>query len=897
MEKKRDERQIEVISLDKGRHLVLASAGCGKTDILAERARRAISRGIDPGDMLCLTFTNRASRGMRARISMMTGKDSEKIFIGNIHRFCSKFIYDNNIISQSSAIMDEDDSLSVINSLSNYIEDTNHISPDVASLEFDSRKRLTALMQLQHLMMQYRLGHPRNVITGNVSDYADNEKSERFFSPQIFASLCREAGMDISIRSLLDIYDNAKAHIDSGNYSFRTLGLLRMMHAASLYERYKTEHDLVDFDDLLIYTYNYLRSHADSIRKYSWIQVDEVQDLNPIQFAIIDMLTATDSVTIYLGDEQQAIFSFIGAKLSTLEYLKERCGTNIHHLDKCYRSPKYLLDIFNDYASLELDTDADFLPRPNNYDTPCPGDLKHLTARTSESAATCAAREAISHGNERTAILVSSNRDADLISAALGNNAHFKISGTDLFSLPQTKLLLSHLNVLVSDINHLAWARILYSLKITEKFSDARKTVMEMKEMAMTPSDFLRYSGSSYVLEFMKAFSDRDVVIFDTETTGLDIYDDDIVQIAATRYERGIPESSINILLHTDRDIPPMLGDIENPLIAEYASRDHLGRADGLRRFIEFAKGATLLGHNVDFDYNILSNNCKRDLPDVDINSLFSEVYDSLKLARLLYPSLRSYKLRDLLIQFGLEGNNSHLADEDIAATYSLVKHCHDNACKRESAIRSYLQENAVTAQKLRDSYGELYKEAGSRFYVRTSAGRFPLVEELRKAYSHFLEQGMQEFDKFEYICRYLESDVLDRDKSSSLYEDLTAHVMDLNTYKEADICDSNVITETIFVSTVHKAKGLEFDNVIVYGCVDGTYPFFGSRNDAEAEKEDARKLYVALTRAKRRLCLIDYDEKIVTSAKTGDKLRFQARISPFIEKILRRHEFENVHE
>ena len=60
---------------------------------------------------------------------------------------------------------------------------------------------------------------------------------------------------------------------------------------------------------------------------------------------------------------------------------------------------------------------------------------------------------------------------------------------------------------------------------------------------------------------------------------------------------------------------------------------------------------------------------------------------------------------------------------------------------------------------------------------------------------------------------------------------------MDLNTYKEADLCDdekNSVIKEKVFIATVHKAKGLEFENVIVYGTIDDIYPFFANRNDPE---------------------------------------------------------------
>jgi DNA helicase-2/ATP-dependent DNA helicase PcrA len=70
---------------------------------------------------------------------------------------------------------------------------------------------------------------------------------------------------------------------------------------------------------------------------------------------------------------------------------------------------------------------------------------------------------------------------------------------------------------------------------------------------------------------------------------------------------------------------------------------------------------------------------------------------------------------------------------------------------------------------------------------------------------------------------------------------------------KEADLCGSVSMQERIFISTVHKAKGLEFDNVIVYDAVEGKFPSYYA-NSNESQEEEARKFYVAISRAKKRL-------------------------------------------
>ena len=129
------------------------------------------------------------------------------------------------------------------------------------------------------------------------------------------------------------------------------------------------------------------------------------------------------------------------------------------------------------------------------------------------------------------------------------------------------------------------------------------------------------------------------------------------------------------------------------------------------------------------------------------------------------------------------------------------------------------------------------------------------LVRELRRFYEYLLDGGfIVEIDGLRFILAYLSNDTIDASKEPSLYEQLCNHTMEISTLKEADLCGSKSINEHIFVTTIHKAKGLEFDNVIVFDAVDGRMPNYYSRNNPHQLAEDARKFYVALSRAKQRL-------------------------------------------
>ena len=110
-----DPFQQEVIRAEGGYHLVLAPPGCGKTQILTERIRRAHEQGMPFDKMLCLTFTNRAARGMKERIEAhITDEGVNEVYVGNVHRFCSKFLFDNSLVPAESSVIDDEDAFSIL---------------------------------------------------------------------------------------------------------------------------------------------------------------------------------------------------------------------------------------------------------------------------------------------------------------------------------------------------------------------------------------------------------------------------------------------------------------------------------------------------------------------------------------------------------------------------------------------------------------------------------------------------------------------------------------------------------------------------------------------------------------------------------------------------------------
>lgn len=854
-----DKYQVPVVEASQGYHLVLASPGCGKTHILAERIRYARERGVKYEDMLCLTFTNRAAREMTNRIQKVVGGDFSELMVGNVHRFCSKFLFEQGRIPADSAIIDDEEAVSIIADYRN--EDEEGVTRD-----FNRYKGYQTIIFFQHFIYQMEHQHPWKYYL-HPESFTDDDR-------EAVKHICASQKTEYDEQAVVNIYHHAQEYMDEvnapgldGKTADRIRVLLWKMYYANCYARYKEENHLFDFEDLLLYTYDIYRSDP-TCKRYPWIQVDEVQDLNGMQLAIIDLLTAEDNpMVMYLGDEQQAIFSFMGAKVETLTLLKMRCKGNIHHLQRNHRSPKYLLDVFNDYAEKQLKIDPELLPLSDNDTKATSGDLRIIHSSTIEAEHKDIATEALrlyeQNKEERTAIIVSANSDADRISEAMteAGLTHFKVSGRDLFDTPDVKLLLAHLSVLSNEHNSIAWTRIMKGVRAFPSHALARRFNWKLKQLALSPSDFLLYPESCYTAEFLRAYNEEEIVVFDTETTGLNVFQDDIIEIAAIRIKGGeVVGEPLDLYIETDKPILPMLGDKENPMYAIYHEKMSTGEllspSDALQRFLAYVGTSPILAHNANYDYNILDNNLQRYCKDT-MQAHDIRCFDSLKLIRLLAPSLHSYKLESLLETFHLAGVNSHQAIDDVKATVSLVRLCAEKAREKQAQQAAFIRHPKVKpfANVLRSNYGECYREAVNRLYKLSTDHEPALVSELSAAYKSFRSDGLiNDIPRLDYILRYLRIDMLtDETVANALAPQLSQYVMDINTLKEADFCNSKSILERIYVTTVHKAKGLEFDNVIIFDAADGRYPNAYNKTKQQDE-EDARKFYVAMSRAKRRL-------------------------------------------
>jgi DNA helicase-2/ATP-dependent DNA helicase PcrA len=315
-------------------------------------------------------------------------------------------------------------------------------------------------------------------------------------------------------------------------------------------------------------------------------------------------------------------------------------------------------------------------------------------------------------------------------------------------------------------------------------------------------------------------------------------------------------------------------------MVEDYAQAEREGRVvsrrEGLMDFMDYVGNDVLLGHNVNYDYNILKNNLKRYCKGF-YDEFEATALDTLKLAHLICPRLRKYKLEYLIERLDLEGTNSHNAKDDIMATFELAKYCRS---KSDNLLQGQMQfyQNAKVLKvidELHRGYKYCYDLTKGRLYLQHSAeDEYAIVSEMKEL-STLLSQ-LCEFkivDSFDLIIAYLNEDVISKDEPNALKSHFANHLMDMSTYREADLCASSNFKEKLFVSTVHKAKGLEFENVVVMRAVKDRYPHFAHIRP-DRQEEDKRLFYVAISRAMKRLI-------VSGSSSTG--------FTPFLKSIIDR--------
>ena len=803
-----------VLNLNEGNHLVLAPPGAGKTELLAERLNLAIQNGLPAEDMLCITFTNRAAKNMLDRIG---SKNKNIPFVGTLHNFGIKFLLKNKIIPTNTTLLDEDDTKQLIQDAISELKETDN---NLKSFEINLTKLSTFIREnlFQKLDISSDIFDPNNDISNQLKLSTVNPLSE------------------IEHNYFIKISDK--------------------------YAEIKKSSCCIDFDDILFLTLKTLVQDENLVMSnYRWIQIDEVQDLSSLQWSILNKLKSKNCHSVYFGDHDQAIFSFMGASQASLEKFTQNCEK--HYLTENFRSPQKLIDLFNTYAQKNFPkgkVQNQIIKKSGSQDNQ--GKFrKILISGTFDDEAEEISRKIVPEqldNHKKIALLSRTNNEAELLSAYLENRkiAHFRVSGFDLFHRRTIKDALALIRSIRRPDDRLAWSRLVSIFGKIPSLRASRELVNGLQKNGIYPQDYLNSeSKATYLDTFISNFEGKRIVVFDTETSGLDTKNDDIIQIAAVEIIEGIPTGKeFEVYIQTEKDLTESskIHNISNSYLKTHGVEPEIG----LNKFKKFVDGAVLVGHNISkFDLKILDSNLKKysiELFDVETS------YDTLSLTKRIYPTLTNYTLSALINSFELSGKNSHNALDDVRANVNLLLHLHSKV-KFNTANRNKIHTDSK-------KYLDQFKLNFSPFWEKTLLS---LNENLNLG-DLITDFFMYSTERVGYRCNdedvkynaklinYLKNEWPKNNQFSTLYDTIYSKLaVELSTYSESDLITDN---DRLVVSTIHKAKGLEFDSVVVTGCVKDNFPHFYSRNNQSATAEDARLLYVALTRAKAEILITMHD-------------------------------------
>ncbi|MBZ5487522.1 DNA helicase II [Halomonas aquamarina] len=281
--------QREAVSAPQGNLLVLAGAGSGKTRVLVHRIAWLMhAEGLSPYALLAVTFTNKAAREMRTRLEALLGISMRHVWVGTFHSIAHRLLrthWQDARLPQNFQIIDSDDQLRLI-------------------------KRL-------------------------LKDYSIDDERYPPRQVQAFIGGCKEEGLRPH-----------QVNVDGDGY---------MAQMVELYERYQLTCErggLVDFGELLLRSLELLRDNPPLLNHYrerfGHVLVDEFQDTNTLQYAWLKLLTGMQTPMTAVGDDDQSIYGWRGAKVENIRRFEEEFPqTHIVRLEQNYRSTSAILDAAN----------------------------------------------------------------------------------------------------------------------------------------------------------------------------------------------------------------------------------------------------------------------------------------------------------------------------------------------------------------------------------------------------------------------------------------------------------------------------------------------------------------------------------------------------------------------
>ena len=425
--------QQQAVQHTEGPLLILAGAGSGKTKVLTVRIAYLLAQGVNPYEILAITFTNKAAKEMKSRVEGLVGDVANRIWLSTFHSFCAKFLRFelDNFLGYNSNFT---------------IYDTS-----------DSQVVIKAALKALNLDDKY---YPVGAMISAISD-AKNKL--------MFASDYRKQARDFYQQKVADVYE--------------------------YYERELRKNNALDFDDLLLVAVKLLQSNAAVLDKYSkrfkYVMIDEYQDTNHAQYLLAYLLSSHWKNIAVVGDADQSIYAWRGADIQNiLDFEKDYPNCTSIKLEQNYRSTKIILDA----ANAVIDNNEG-RPEKNLWTDKVEGaKIQHFTAQSEHEEAAFIGDtivkkhdiQGVPYGD--MAILYRTNAQSRVLEEALIKRAlpYTMVGGTKFYDRKEIKDVLAYLRVLYNPFDDLSLLRIIN----VPKRSIGATTVSKLQ-------DYARENGTS----------------------------------------------------------------------------------------------------------------------------------------------------------------------------------------------------------------------------------------------------------------------------------------------------------------------------------------------------------------------------------------------------------------
>ena len=425
--------QQQAVQHTEGPLLILAGAGSGKTKVLTVRIAYLLAQGVNPYEILAITFTNKAAKEMKSRVEGLVGDVANRIWLSTFHSFCAKFLRFelDNFLGYNSNFT---------------IYDTS-----------DSQVVIKAALKALNLDDKY---YPVGAMISAISD-AKNKL--------MFASDYRKQARDFYQQKVADVYE--------------------------YYERELRKNNALDFDDLLLVAVKLLQSNAAVLEKYSkrfkYVMIDEYQDTNHAQYLLAYLLSSHWKNIAVVGDADQSIYAWRGADIQNiLDFEKDYPNCTSIKLEQNYRSTKIILDA----ANAVIDNNEG-RPEKNLWTDKVEGaKIQHFTAQSEHEEAAFIGDTIVKkhdiygvpYGD--MAILYRTNAQSRVLEEVLIKRAlpYTMVGGTKFYDRKEIKDVLAYLRVLYNPFDDLSLLRIIN----VPKRSIGATTVSKLQ-------DYARENGTS----------------------------------------------------------------------------------------------------------------------------------------------------------------------------------------------------------------------------------------------------------------------------------------------------------------------------------------------------------------------------------------------------------------